>query len=315
MRRALIVGIDDYAEAPLAGCVSDAQKMSYTLSRNQDGSPNFECKMLVAPKGSVTRPVLREHIQQLLANEAEVALFYFSGHGMVNNLGGYLVTQDVSQYDEGVSMTDVITLANKAKIREVVIILDCCHSGALGEIPMIHEDHAVLRLGVSVLTASGPSQVASEVGGGGVFTALVCDALNGGASDVCGNVTVAAVYAYVEQTLGAWEQRPLLKAHVSRLISLRKCNAEIEVAILRLLPQYFPEPNGEFALNPSFEPKAQPKNEEKERIFLHLQKFRAARLLVPVDADHMYDAAMNCKSCKLTPLGQFYWNLADRGKL
>ena len=316
MKRALIVGIDDYPEAPLSGCVNDAKKMCDVLSKNQDGSPNFDCRTLLAPKGDVTRFVLKQNIKELFGYEAEVALFYFSGHGTVNNLGGYLVTQDYQVHNEGLAMSEILAFANNSKTRDVVVILDCCHSGALGEIPVLKEDHSVLRLGVSVLTASGASQPAVEAtGSGGVFTSLVCDALNGGASDVVGNVTVAAVYAYVEQMLGAWEQRPLFKSHVSRLVPLRKCKPVIDTAILRLLPQYFSDPNAEFALDPSFEPDAEPRNDEKEKVFSHLQKYRAARLLVPVGEEHMYYAAMNSKSCKLTPLGQCYWNLAKGGKL
>jgi len=316
MRNALIVGIDDYSGAPLSGCVRDAEKICQILSRNQDGTPNFACRKLLAPKGDVTRAVLRENIKALLAHEAEVSLFYFSGHGTVNNLGGYIVTQDYEVHDEGVPMSDILALANDSKTHEVVVILDCCHSGALGESPAIREDHSVLKLGVSVLTASGAAQAAAEVAdSGGVFTSLVCDALNGGASDIVGNVTVAAVYAYVEQMLGAWEQRPLFKSHVSQLVPLRRCKPEIDMAILRLLPEYFGELDMEFKLDPSFEPDAEPRDADNERIFSHLQKYRAARLLVPVGEEHMYYAAMNGKSCRLTPLGQFYWNLARGGKL
>ncbi len=35
------------------------------------------------------------------------------------------------------------------------------------------------------------------LGGGGLFTTLVCATLEGGYADVCVNVTVVAVYAYV----------------------------------------------------------------------------------------------------------------------
>ena len=41
MRRALLIGIDNYEMAPLAGCVSDVEKMASILTKNQDGSPNF----------------------------------------------------------------------------------------------------------------------------------------------------------------------------------------------------------------------------------------------------------------------------------
>jgi hypothetical protein len=315
MRRALLVGIDNYEFSPLTGCVNDAISIQKVLSRNEDESPNFDCKLLTAPDEDVTRSLLREQIEVLFANEADVALFYFAGHGTVNNLGGYLVTRDVKQYDEGIAMRDVLTLANKAKVKEMVIILDCCHSGYLGTVPEIDNESAVLREGVSVLTASRATQPAAEMGESGVFTTLVCDALDGGAADVCGNVTVAAVYAYVDQALGVWEQRPLFKSHVSRLIPLRKCKPAIELSILRKIPIYFPHPNDEFKLDPSFEPDAEPRNEEHEKIFSHLQMYRTARLLEPVGEEHMYYAAINSKSCKLTLIGQFYWRLVDRGKI
>ena len=315
MRRALLVGIDNYRKSPLKGCVNDAVALQKVLSRNEDESPNFDCKLFIAPKENITRSFLRKQIEVLFTNEADVALFYFAGHGTVNNLGGYLVTRDVKQYDEGVAMRDVLTLANNAKVEEIVIILDCCHSGYLGTIPEIDNESAVLREGVSVLTASRSSQLAAEISGSGIFTTLVRDALNGGAADVCGNVTVAAVYAYVDQALGAWDQRPLFKSHVSRLIPLRKCEPAIELSILRKLPNYFPDPYNEFKLDPSYEREAEPKNAEHEKIFSHLQMYRTARLLEPVDEDHMYYAAINSKSCKLTPLGQFYWFMADSGRI
>lgn len=44
-------------------------------------------------------------------------------------------------------------------------------------------------------------------------------------------------------------------------------------------------------------------------IFKDLQKFESVGLVVPVDEDNMYFAAMNSKSCRLTALGYHYWRL------
>lgn len=317
MRRALIVGIDDYPDSPLSGCVNDANKIAEILAKNHDDSQNFSCKVMTAPGEKVQRANLKKNIKELFAHEADVALLFFAGHGTVNNLGGYLVTQDAKQYDEGVSMLDVLSMANQSPVHEIVIILDCCHSGALGAIPAIsnNNDLAHLKLGVSVLTASRDSQPSVEINGSGVFTSLVCAALNGGASDVLGNITVASVYAYVDQSLNAWEQRPLFKSHVSKLIPLRQYKPEVPLDILRLLPKYFPDQLQDFPLDPSYEPELKPAHSDHEEIFGHLQKYNRARLLIPVDEEHMYFAAKNSTSCKLTPLGQFYWNLANSGQL
>src|SRR5260370_9934112 len=149
MRKALIVGIDNYATAPLSGCVNDANKMEEVLKRHQDGSRNFDCKKLIAPNQSITKATLRRHVEELFAYQTDVALFYFSGHGTENNLGGYLVTQDATVYDEGLSMKDVLTLANKSKAHEVVIILDCCYSGQFGKMPEIDNISVNLLEGIS----------------------------------------------------------------------------------------------------------------------------------------------------------------------
>jgi len=312
---ALLVGLDDYPDSPLAGCVNDASRMAELLARHYDDDPNFECRILISSGSFVSRAVLKQAVDELFKRPAEVALLFFSGHGTANNLGGYLVTPDAKRYDEGVSMADVLTMANNSPARERIIILDCCHSGAFGQLPAINNDSALLREGVSVLSASRASESAMEKSGSGVFTSLVIEALSGGAADVCGKVTVASVYAYVDQALGGWDQRPLFKSHVSKLVSLRTCAPAVDVQILRMLPRYFKSPSDEYPLDPSYEPDAEPKNAEHERVFGHLQKLRAARLVVPVGEEHMYFAAMNSKSCKLTALGAYYWHLANSGKL
>lgn len=309
----------------MSGCVQDAEAVGDILGRNKDGSPNFDCRILTGPPKSITRTVLRKQIDELFAHEADIALLYFSGHGTENNLGGYLVTPDIREYDEGVAMTEVLTRASQSRAKEVVIILDCCHSGALGTVPTIGSANAeaILREGVSILTASRSTQVSLEiVGGQGVFTSLVLAALDGGAADVMGRVTVASIYAYVDQSLGAWDQRPLFKAHVAKLTSLRICEPLVPAETLRRLPEWFPTADAEYPLDISYEPSPHGKDklpeerhEEHEAIFRCLQALRDAKLVVPVGAQHMYYAAMNNKSCRLTPLGTHYWRLANEGKI
>src|SRR5215210_1992575 len=237
MRRALLVGINHYPSAPLTGCINDAETMQRLLRRHDDGVVNFDTQLLTSDRATITRPVLRESIDRLFADPADVALLYFSGHGTENDLGGYLVTSDATLYNEGVALGEVLAKANRAThITEVAIIIDSCHSGSLGNIPEIDNTQAVLREGLSILTARRSSQSSVERGESGVFTELVASALDGGAADILGDVSVASVYAYVDQALGAWDQRPLFKSHVSRLIPLRKCRPAVPLETLRMLP-------------------------------------------------------------------------------
>jgi len=319
MRRALCVGVDNYPFGPLTGCVSDAERLASLLSKHQDGTPNFECKKLVASNGGatdiVTRAKLKQAVEQLFRDKADVALLHFSGHGTENNLGGYLVTQDAQNYDEGLSMGDVLKMANDSKADEVVVLLDCCHSGHLGQVPAIDNDAALLREGVSIVTASRGDQPSVEVGGGGLFTSLVLDALEGGAADLLGHVTIPAIYAKVEAALGAWDQRPLLKSHVSKVIDIRKCEPPISVTVLRDLPVLFPLPAEDFALSPEYEDTYQGKDPARVAVFSKLQQLNRVHLVVPIQAGHMYDAAMQSTGCRLTPAGRYYWRLAKDGRL
>ena len=74
MRRALVVGIDDYPRAPLKGCVNDADAMAALLARHADGSPNFDVQRLTSDSASITRGNLLANIQRLFGHDdADVA--------------------------------------------------------------------------------------------------------------------------------------------------------------------------------------------------------------------------------------------------
>jgi len=315
MRRALVIGIDDYPDCPLHGCVSDAARLQGVLSRHHDGRVNFECEVLTAPPDQVSRPILRQRISGLFEHLAEVAFLHFSGHGTLTGFGGYLVTPDYCDHDVGIPMAEVLAMANESPVEEVFITLDCCHSGAFGTSPPISNDKILLSEGVSVITATRTDQEALEGGGGGLFTSLLVEALEGGAAGLLGEVSAASVYAYVDSALGAWDQRPLFKSNVSRFIPLRHAAPRVEIALLQRIGEYFPSPAAFLRLSPEYEPTADPHDQQKENVFEDLIKLRNAGLVHPVGEEHMYYAAVNSKSCALTTLGRYYWRLVNENKI
>jgi uncharacterized caspase-like protein len=319
-RRALVIGIDNYPTAPLQGCVNDATALADLLRTNHDGSPNFDVELFTSNNQTITRASMLERIEKLFTHSGgDVALLYFSGHGTENNLGGYLVTPDARKYNEGVNLTDVLTLANNATANERVIILDSCMSGHLGNVPTDAPNSANLKEGVSILTASRSDQVSMEQNGRGVFTELVCSALEGGAADVLGKVSVPAIYSYVEEALGPWAQRPLFKGHLSKVLALRTAQPAVSAATLRELTIWFPQVDGEYDLDPTYEYTSNEQgfvpDEDHVKIFKKLQQCRDAKLVEAVGAEFLYFAAMNSKSCQLTSLGQRYWKLVKEGRL
>ena len=253
---------------------------------------------------------------ELFANECEIALLYFSGHGFVRSGEGWIVTKDAQQYDEGIAMTEILGLANTSPVKNKIIILDCCYSGNMGTPNTTGSRTAELSEGLTVLTASRGSEAAvEEEGRGGVFTNLVVAALEGGAADLRGHITPGSIYAYVDQALGAWDQRPIFKTNVTEFTSLREVEPQVPTETIRKIISYFPEPQAEHALDPTYEDQEEGHNPDNVKIFKDLQKLEGVGLVVPVDEEHMYFAAIHSKSCKLTKLGAHYWRLAKELKL
>lgn len=323
MRKALIVGIDYYDQiGSLSGAVNDAHTVRAVLERHADGRLNFQQPRLMSstgPGATVTRAELREAVEELFRDDAEISLFYFSGHGYIDGAGGYLCASDCASGHDGLSLFDVMTFANNSPAKNKVIVLDSCHSGVAGGNPVAAQV-AEIKEGVTILTASTAEQYAMETGASGVFTSLLVDALSGAAANLVGDVTPGSVYAHIDQSLGNWAQRPVFKTNVKKFVSLRETKAPIDLADLQKLTVLFDEPTTQLALDPSYEPERSGQEDEavpspdpaRNADFAVLQALVKVNLVRPVDAPHMWHAAMESKACELTVLGQHYWKLVKQ---
>ncbi|MEK5060523.1 peptidase C14 [Paenibacillus sp. FSL H7-0326] len=311
MRKALVIGIDYYEKVSLLhGCVNDAYSVKQVLERHSDGTRNFAVAMIAATGESspLSRKQLREGIVELFKDDSEVALLYYSGHGFIDNFGGYLVTSDCSDGDDGLSMNEILKIANDSPARNRIVVLDACHSGLLGDFDR-SVNVATLKEGITILTSSSKDQYSVETNGSGVFTNLFVDALNGSAANLVGHITPGSVYAHIDQSLGPWQQRPIFKTNVKSFVALRKTQPPIALQELHEIIELFPDKGYQFPLDPSFEPDSDSPIKGNTQKFAILQKYNRINLLIPVDAPHMYHAAMESKACKLTVLGEHYWSL------
>lgn len=311
MRKALVVGVDYYRNlSHLYGCVNDAHSVKSVLERHSDGTLNFGVKLITAsgPSDGVERSELRDQVRELFSDDSEIGLFYFAGHGHIETTGGYLCASDSKTGDDGLSLADVLIFANSSRARNKVVMLDSCHSGIAGA-RALNPQSAELSEGMTILTASTSEQYATEENGSGIFTTLMVDALSGAASNLVGDVTPGSVYAHIDQSLGPWQQRPVFKTNVKSFVSLRKVQPPIGLTSLQRIAEFFPSPGFQFKLDPSFEPEGPCPDPDHTAVFAILQKYNRVNLVVPVDAPHMYHAAMGSKSCKLTVLGEHYRRL------
>lgn len=316
MKKALVVGIDDYPNAPLSGCVNDACEIADKLEVNQDHTKNFDVRLETNING---KSQLLADVRDLFSGDAEVALMYFSGHGSKDGMG-YLVTPDYEPPMWGVSMADILRCANDSKCRNKIIILDSCYSGLLGEDPVSPDSCSEISQGVTIMTASSRDQTSLEMNGHGVFTSLLLQGLDGGAADLTGKITPASLYSFIDQSLGAWQQRPVFKTNTTEFLSIRSVTPQVSMDTLRSISKLFQEPTSEFKLDPSYEDTNSEQVEHQiiepyadarhVKIFKKLQALEGVGLVEPVDEDFMYFAAMHNKACRLTDLGMHYWKLS-----
>lgn len=322
MRRALLIGIDNYPVKPLSGCVNDVKSLRSALEFNGDGGRNFDITELPNVKNS---KMAMKEIINLFDGTPDIALLYFSGHGCMNYTGAELVFPDdmkSSTYYVGLQMRTIMDVVNKSKAKHKVIILDCCKSGGMGKFH-IDSNSSELQTGVTILSACRENESAVESNGQGLFTKALCYALNGAAADYTGKVSIGSVYSCIDRYFSLTEQRPIFKSNEEEFTTLKTLTPRIGINIIKDIVNIFKSADAQYALNPSYEftndpntnsmaiqPYAEPVNVATMK---KLQKLERIGLVEPVGEEHMYFAAMHSKSCVLTEEGKFYWQLARKG--
>lgn len=320
-KEALLIGIDDYTHAKypkLHGCVTDANNLSNAIRRNADSTPNFHTTVI---ENCDSEEIAMEDIVSLFEPDGkkQVVLFYFAGHG---NSEGNLILKDGSK----INMSSILKIVSKSNILNKIIIFDCCFAGQMAADPF--SDNSILPDGVTIMTACTSTQKAGENISGGIFTQLLVNALNGGAADFLGHITIGGIYAYIDKLLGASKQRPVLKTNVKSFALLKSVTPQVPHKDILKVVDFFKLPDDKFKLDSSFEPantkelnKRRPSNAhepwadpENTKKFAILQKMNRIGLVIPYHdnpelRNNMFDAAMDGFYCELTEAGKLCWRL------
>lgn len=133
---ALIIGNADYDSPTILDLdypVSDCMRVRDTLSDSSMGDYHVPCVLTDGAKGKV-----EDHIYQFFNRMGpnHNALLYFSGHGFDCDDKLYLGVKD-TQSDKvpvsAVSIDFIVDRIERSRCRSVIIILDCCHAGMVGQ--------------------------------------------------------------------------------------------------------------------------------------------------------------------------------------
>ncbi|HEX6749975.1 MAG TPA: caspase family protein [Longimicrobium sp.] len=157
------------------------------------------------------------------AERNDLVLIYYSGHGKLNLRGQLCLAARNTNSDAlqttSLPLTQIKELVDNTPCRNVILLLDCCFSGAVGRAMIRGAVEDQLRASVAqtagfhILTSSTAIQASfedQEEDGEvlGAFTRCVVEGLRSGDADVDGDgaVTVSNLRQYVQQRLVS--QRP-----------------------------------------------------------------------------------------------------------
>jgi hypothetical protein len=216
-RHAVLIGNSKYPDeprlAPLRCPENDIAGIQERLTSPRNGlfDPLNVASIVNSPNHQVLLTVERT-IRKLSRND--LLLIYYSGHGQCDEAGRLHLAALNTRLDTlgstSVPIDQIKSYLDLAKTNKIIIILDCCYSGAVGRAFMKggidQELQQVSRgQGIYIVTASSAIQVAQEKEGDrySLLTKHLLDGLSEKEADVDGDgfISMDELYTYVERNV------------------------------------------------------------------------------------------------------------------
>ena len=210
-RIAITIGIDRYAAwPPLEGGRRDAMRVATRLREL-----GFDEVLEVYDEDATRVRLLRLLGSELvsLSDSESLVLIYFAGHGQTETLAngerrGYIVPADADTTDSfatAISMEKIRDLSRRIPAKHLYYAMDSCYSGlgltrgiALNPTTVQYAEKVTSRRAVQMMTAGGEGEQAIEIGGRGIFTSYLLEALEGAAdANADGYVSASEIGGFV----------------------------------------------------------------------------------------------------------------------
>lgn len=193
---ALLIGNSSYQNvSKLKNPVHDAEDISKTLS-------NFGFKVLL--RNNLDRRSMKNAIAEFgrESSNAEVALFFYAGHGIQSKSMNYLIPvnaeirNEADIEDEGVNINYLLDTLEEAKSKINLVIMDACRNNPFGNARSGIRGLAPLSnvpRGTVIIYAAEPGKTASDgKGRNGLFTSGMLTAFHGDDLSLDGVLTTAS---------------------------------------------------------------------------------------------------------------------------
>ena len=228
-RWALLIGIDQYEDSnitPLRGSANDAHSLRETLIKYA-GFPADQVIVLATNEPGERQPT-RTNILKRLSNLAGLVpkdgllLISFAGHGIDRQGHGFLIpsdatlTEDLRLLEEtALSVNHIMQRIRDTGVQQVMILLDACRSYPTGRSNTANplttgftkafsfdvRNEEVSAFAVLYATALGDRAYEYGEKRRGYFSWAITQALSGGAANERGEITLASLVKYLEDTV------------------------------------------------------------------------------------------------------------------
>ena len=128
---AVVVGVGRYSHMPALKFTDDDAYQIYAFLKSPEGGalPDRQLKVLVDEDATRQNILTAARETMLKADENDVVMFYFSGHG----LEGSFLPVDYDGFGNRVLHTEIRDLLEESKAKHKIVFADACHSGSLAD--------------------------------------------------------------------------------------------------------------------------------------------------------------------------------------
>ena len=233
---ALIIGIENYKNAPKAEFAESDASLFYDYARKALGVPENRIKLLQgtnAGKLDILKQLKTWMAAQVNAGTTDIYVFY-SGHGLASADGktSYILPYDADTAlldESSIRLNDFITSLEGNKPKSVTLFMDSCYSGqgkngttllASARPLSINATKPLLSANVTILTSAAGDQIAISAPEikHGLFSYFLMRGMEGAAdTNRDGNISMQELHQYVslnvarEATLRGKQQSPTLQ--------------------------------------------------------------------------------------------------------
>ncbi len=222
---AVVVGASQYYHMRSLRYTDDDAYQLFAFLKSPAGGalPDEQIRLLIDEDANLRNIIGAMRTSFLKADENDVVLFYFSGHG----IQGAFLPVDFDGFNNRLHHEDIRNLLDNSRAKHKIVIADACHSGSLfAQRQPAHEllDKFYTAFenvagGTALLLSSKGEEYSMEDGGlrSGVYSHFLVRGLKGAAdADRSGIVTVQEIYNYTFENVMEYTgsiQHPILKGN------------------------------------------------------------------------------------------------------